>query len=285
MLRRTMAKASWIVGRVIVAVSCAWLSVACDDMDRAVEQKANEVLGKEPAEPAPAETAPAVPATPEPAAPVEPAEPTPVPTPVPAPPVAEPAKPAEAAKPAKEVAEKPKAPEPAKPSTPKPAEPKPVEPAKPAKPVEVAKPVEPSKPVEPPKPVEPVKPAEPEKPAKPATKVTVPQSEHVKISVPSRVQELLNADPRMQPWINNTVGVIETCYAQVRKDNSSASGTISFVLEMHENARPDADITSLPPQLSGIVTCGTGKLMRSARMPLFTGKEGEKHTIKVKFTP
>jgi hypothetical protein len=274
-----MAKASLIVGRVIVAAGCVWLSVACDDMDRAVEQKANEMLGKEPAEPAPAETAPAVPETPEPAAPAEPAVPTPLPTPAPAEPVAEPAKPAAPAKPAKEVAEKPKAPEPLKPPTTKPVEPKPVEPAKPAKPVEVAKPIEP------PKPVEPVKPTEPEKPAKPATKVTVPQSKHVTISVPSRVQELLNADPRMQPWINSTVGVIETCYAQVRKDNSSASGTISFVLEMHENARPDADITSLPPQLSGIVTCGTGKLMRAARMPLFTGKEGEKHTIKVKFTP
>jgi hypothetical protein len=57
------------------------------------------------------------------------------------------------------------------------------------------------------------------------------------------------------------------------------------MLEMHANARPDADIASLPPALSGVVACGTSKLMRAGRMPLRTGKEGEKHAVSVKFTP
>jgi hypothetical protein len=103
--------------------------------------------------------------------------------------------------------------------------------------------------------------------------------------MPARVQELLNADTRMQPWLNSTLTTIEKCYEGVLASDPAASGTIKFVLEMHESARPDADITALPPQLSGVVACGTGKLMRAGRMPLFTGKEGEKHTVSVKFTP
>jgi hypothetical protein len=89
----------------------------------------------------------------------------------------------------------------------------------------------------------------------------------------------------MQPWLNSTIGTIEACYDGVLKSDATAAGTIVFALTMHENSRPDADITALPPQLSGIVACATGKLMRAARMPLFTGKEGERHTVKVKFTP
>ena len=45
----------------------------------------------------------------------------------------------------------------------------------------------------------------------------------------------------------------------------------------------DADILRLPPQLSGIVACATGKLMR-IKMPLFTGSEGHKETVKIHFT-
>jgi hypothetical protein len=211
--------------------------------------------------------------------PTEPAVPTPAPAPVPEVAPVAPVKPTttvQAPKPvvpkpleiAKPVAEKSKTPEPAKPVKPV-VEPKP-EPVKPAKPVEIAKPVEPVKPAE---------------SVKPKSKTTIPQSKHVKVTAPARMQELLDADTRMQPWLNNTMGTIEACYADVLKSNASASGTITFVLEMHKNARPDADITTLPPQLSGIVTCATGKLMRAARMPLFTGDEGEKHTVRVKFSP
>jgi hypothetical protein len=116
-------------------------------------------------------------------------------------------------------------------------------------------------------------------------KTVIPQSKHVRVAAPERVQELLDLDGRMQPWLNNTMKVIEQCYADVLKDNAKAAGTIVFVLEMHKNTRPDADISSLPGPLSGVVACATGKLMRAARMPLFTGNEGEKHTVRVKFTP
>jgi hypothetical protein len=51
---------------------------------------------------------------------------------------------------------------------------------------------------------------------------------------------------------------------------------------MHANARPDPDVQSLPGELSGIVTCATGQLMRT-KMPLFTGTEGESYTVKVRF--
>jgi hypothetical protein len=276
MLRRTMTKALGIA-------LFAWLALAgCGDLDKAIEDKANEVMGNKPEETAPpAETAPVVPA---PAPTPVPAEPAPEPTPTPEPevvppPAPEPAKPVEPAKP---IAEKPKAVEPEKPAAPKPSTTKPLEIAKPVAPAPVKPPIVEPKPA--PKPVEVAKPVEPE-PAKPATKVTLPKLKHLKVSMPARVQELLNADTRMQPWLNSTLATIEKCYEGVLASSPSAAGTIKFVLEMHENARPDADITALPPQLSGVVACGTGKLMRAGRMPLFTGKEGEKHTVSVKFTP
>jgi hypothetical protein len=128
----------------------------------------------------------------------------------------------------------------------------------------------------------PAKPAEPEKPK--AAPVNVPQTKHVKVEVPKRMQQLLDADPRMQPWLDRTFATIEACYAEERKQNPLAEGTIAVKLTMHENARPDADVTQLPPQLSGVLGCATGKLMRAQRMPLFTGKEGEKHTVRVSFS-
>lgn len=279
------------IRRFLLGLSVALALAGCSDLDKAIEDKANEVLGKEPAEQAPpVATAPV--AIPEPApTPAPTTEPAPAPTPPPAPapvpaaPVVPPEVTPPAAKPEKPIAEKPKAPSPA--AEPKPTTPaKPLEIAKPAKPVAPAKPVETkpaeTKPVTPAKPVEVAKPVEP---AKPATKVTLPKLKHLKVSMPARVQELLDADTRMQPWLNSTLATIEKCYEGVLASDPSASGTIKFMLEMHVNARPDADITSLPPQLSGVVACGTGKLMRGGRMPLWTGKEGEKHAVSVKFTP
>lgn len=280
MLRAMMAKMLGIA--VLLALT------GCSDLDRAIEDKANEVLGKKSEETTQTAAPPATPPpTPVPTVPPAPTpEPQAAPTPEPAaPPEVKPAAPVEVAKAEKPVADKPKSPAP-KPAT-----------QAPAKPLEIAKP----DPAPAPKPVPPVAspaaptptptptPVEVAKPAgsapRPVTKVTLPNLKHVKVSMPARVQELLDADPRMQPWLNVTLETIEDCYKGVLATDPSASGTIKFVLEMHANARPDADITSLPPQLSGVVACGTGKLMRTRRMPLFTGKEGEKHSVSVKLSP
>ncbi len=114
-------------------------------------------------------------------------------------------------------------------------------------------------------------------------KVTIPDTANVKIEVPSGLQKALNADTRMQSWLNQVVKVIDSCYASERKSNASAEGTIVARVEMHENSRPDADIKTLPPALSGVVACSTGGLMR-IKMPLFTGKEGETFTVNIRFT-
>jgi hypothetical protein len=137
----------------------------------------------------------------------------------------------------------------------------------------------PEKPSEAPK-AEPPKTAPP-----PPSKVTIPQSKHLKVSVPARLQSLLDADPRMQPWLNSTLTTIEQCYAAERAKSPDAQGTIKATLTMHANARPDADVDQLPPALSGVLACATGKLMRAPRMPLFTGKEGERHSFSVTLSP
>ncbi|HKP64085.1 MAG TPA: hypothetical protein VJV78_45430 [Polyangiales bacterium] len=117
---------------------------------------------------------------------------------------------------------------------------------------------------------------------KPATRVNIPNTEHVRVEVPAGLQAWLDKDTRMQPWLAKVMKVIDDCYAGVRADNPSAAGTISFRVTMHENARPDPDIQSLPGPLSGVVACATGQLMR-ARMPLFTGREGDSYVVHVKF--
>jgi hypothetical protein len=126
--------------------------------------------------------------------------------------------------------------------------------------------------------------AEPPPPAppKPATRVSIPNTEHVRVEVPAGLQAWLDKDTRMQPWLAKVMKVIDGCYAGVRADNPNAAGTITFRVTMHENARPDPDIQSLPGQLSGVVACATGQLMRT-RMPLFTGTEGESYVVRVKF--
>jgi hypothetical protein len=86
----------------------------------------------------------------------------------------------------------------------------------------------------------------------------------------------------MQPWLAEVIRVIDGCYTKELKSNASAGGAIQVRVTMHENERPDADMKSLPPALSGVVACATGGLMRS-RMPLFTGKEGEKHDVSIHF--
>ncbi|MFT3923418.1 MAG: hypothetical protein QM778_12860 [Myxococcales bacterium] len=120
-------------------------------------------------------------------------------------------------------------------------------------------------------------------PSAPKGKVTIPSTEHVRVDVPAGLQAALDADPRMQPWANKVISVIDGCYAGERNSNKSAAGTISVLVTMHSESRPDADIKSLPSALSGVVACATGGLMRT-KMPLFTGKEGEKHTLNIRFT-
>jgi hypothetical protein len=59
--------------------------------------------------------------------------------------------------------------------------------------------------------------------------------------------------------------------------------TSQIAITMHVNARPDPDVKSVPAQLGGVVACATPELMR-ARPPLFTGPEGERHTVTVRFS-
>jgi hypothetical protein len=110
--------------------------------------------------------------------------------------------------------------------------------------------------------------------------VTIPSTAHVQVQIPAGLQEALDLDPRMQPWANKVIQVIDSCY----KSNAGATGVISVRVTMHTDSRPDADVTSLPPALSSVVACATGGLMRT-KMPLFTGKEGAKHNVNIRFTP
>lgn len=138
----------------------------------------------------------------------------------------------------------------------------------PAAPVPVAKPTPAPAPVAP-------KPAA----APPAKgKVSIPRTAHVSIDVPAGLQADLDKDPRMQPWANQVVSVIDKCHTQ----NAAALGTIEVLITMHENARPNADIKKLPGALSPVVACATGGLMRT-KMPLFTGSEGARYAVKINF--
>jgi len=170
------------------------------------------------------------------------------------------------------------APEPKASTKPAPAKaaavrPGPVQPSAPAKPV-AASPTTPLPPSQQPQII-----ATNPKPVA-ATKVSVPKTVHVAIDVPSGLQADLDRDPRMQPWVNQVVATIDRCFV----GNAKAAGTIEVLVTMHENERPDADIKQLPPALSPIVACATGGLMRT-KMPLFTGKEGARYTVKLRFSP
>jgi hypothetical protein len=119
-------------------------------------------------------------------------------------------------------------------------------------------------------------------PAEEAPKVIVPHTAHIHADVPKGLQHWLNADTRMQPWLNKVMPVIDGCYTQARKRMPKAAGTATLRITMHENARPDIDIESVPPELGGMVACATAKLIRT-RSPLFAGKEGDAYTVHVHF--
>jgi len=88
----------------------------------------------------------------------------------------------------------------------------------------------------------------------------------------------------MRPWLGKAVNVADSCYAKVRADDPRAAGEISFVVTMHENARPSGKVTSVSSPISGIVMCATTRLL-GVKMPLFTGDEGASYTVRVRFTP
>jgi hypothetical protein len=116
-------------------------------------------------------------------------------------------------------------------------------------------------------------------PPTPKGSVRVPESEHVRIELPSGLQADLDHDPRMQPWVNKAVSSLERCYAPLR--DAGAAGVIEVRLVMHENERPSAEPGKLPSSLTPMLACVTGDLMR-VKMPLFTGKEGTRYTLKIR---
>ncbi|MET0284165.1 MAG: hypothetical protein ABW352_06835 [Polyangiales bacterium] len=121
-------------------------------------------------------------------------------------------------------------------------------------------------------------PAPPPAPAKPKTRVSIPSTEHVRVEIPSGLQADLDADPRMQPWVEKVVAIADSCHAKARGN----VGAIEAQVTMRENARPDVDVRSVPAQLGSLVACATGSLLRT-KMPLFTGREGTRYSVRVVF--
>lgn len=112
--------------------------------------------------------------------------------------------------------------------------------------------------------------------------VVLPSSDHVRFEVPTSLQPLLAADPRIAPWVKRVLPDIDACYARARRSNPNAAGTVAVNLTMHANARPTAKPRSVPSALSSMLTCATGKLWNK-RPPLFTGPEGQRHTVYIHF--
>jgi len=126
---------------------------------------------------------------------------------------------------------------------------------------------------------------EPPPPAPPApVAYDMPGSVHVQLVAPKGLEADLAKDTRMKPWLQKSVAAATKCYAIEAKTTPKLAGTIEVGIVMHENDRPDAAIKKLPPQLSGVFACVSGAMMKS-RMPLFTGREGQKYTARVVFTP
>lgn len=122
------------------------------------------------------------------------------------------------------------------------------------------------------------------KPPTPKASVVVPHTDHVRVEVPAGLQHWLDEDDRMRPWLGKAVSVADSCYASERADDPSTSGVIALQVTMHENARPSGRVSSVSPAVSGIVMCATTRML-GVKMPLFTGKEGDTHTVRVHFEP
>lgn len=293
-------------GVMVLAQLAALAAPGCQSSDRASDVGAAISPGTSQVKPATGRD-PSVPDEPEPLAAPEPeAADLPRGVSAPQPDDRDPEAPAAALKPAAPTAAAPKPsspgsaaaaskPSPSSPGSPKPstvveasAKPKPATPfsAKPA--LAQSKPAAPKPavmptPSVPPEPIAaPAAPAPPPPPKK--VSVNVPQTDHVRVEVPSGLQHWLDEDDRMRPWLGKAMNVADSCYAKVRADNPGASGEIAFVVTMHENARPSGKVSSVSSPISGIVMCATTRLL-GVKMPLFTGKEGESYTVRVRFEP
>jgi hypothetical protein len=125
----------------------------------------------------------------------------------------------------------------------------------------------------------------PEAPApepKPTPAFNVPSAPHVTLDLPQGLRDDLAKDTRMTPWLKKGLSAASSCYT--KQNDAKLAGTIVVNIVMHENDRPDASIQTLPGQLSGVFACVSGAMMKN-RMPLFTGKEGQRYTAKVRFAP
>ena len=74
----------------------------------------------------------------------------------------------------------------------------------------------------------------------------MPHTDHVHIDVPKGLQHWLDADTRMQPWVNKVVSVADGCYERGAQGQPKAAGVDPVKITMHENERPDADVGSVP---------------------------------------
>jgi len=124
----------------------------------------------------------------------------------------------------------------------------------------------------------------PEPAPAPSKSFSMPGSRHVRIDAPAGLLGDLGKDSRMQPWLSQGVAAATKCYEREAKTHPGLSGTIVVSIIMHENDRPDGSLQTLPSQLSGVFACLTASMMKS-RMPLFTGKEGQKYIARVTFSP
>ena len=111
-----------------------------------------------------------------------------------------------------------------------------------------------------------------------APPVVVPSTPHLRAELPVGLQSDLDADPRMQGWLDQTFAIIDQCHASTGR----ARGTLEGALTMHESARPELSLSSMPPALAQLVACASGELLRT-RMPLFTGREGTRYPVRLIF--
>lgn len=126
--------------------------------------------------------------------------------------------------------------------------------------------------------------SEPEKAEAEKPVFVASSSKHVSLDLPAGLKSDLASDKRMKPWLDTAVGHATRCYEREAKSASGLSGVVEVLIVMHENARPDASLKTLPSQLAGVFTCVSGAMM-GVKMPLFTGKEGQRYTARAKFTP
>lgn len=152
-------------------------------------------------------------------------------------------------------------------------------PALPAPKPTAPKPAAPAATDKPAAPVAEAKPAAPAPAAAPARKTTLPKTAHVRYVVDAAMQKLLDKDSRMEAWLKRITPVIDACY---RGLSGQPTGVVQLNVTMHQNSRPGVAIKSLPGNLAGLMPCATSKLMNE-RSPLFTGPEGERHTVSIHF--